>query len=67
MQTISQGDNLHNLGDNLHKMSKPILWEIEENILKYCLLKFLPRVLSIRYLISQRNQSPSIIQTFALH
>ena len=34
MQTISQGDNLHNLGDNLHKMSKPILWEIEEKYFK---------------------------------
>ena len=36
-------------GDNLHKMSKPFFWEKnKKNISKCCLLKFLPRVLSIK-------------------
>ena len=32
------------IGDNLHKMSKPVFWENKKNILICCLLKILPRV-----------------------
>ena len=33
---------------NLHEMSKPVYWENKKNIAKCCLLKILPRVLSVK-------------------
>ena len=41
MQTVS-------IGDNLHEMSKPVLWENKKNISVCRLLKILPRVLSLK-------------------
>ena len=35
------------LWENLPGMSKPKFWENKKKNLKYCLLKFLPRMLSI--------------------
>ena len=35
-------------GDNLHEMSKLVFWEKKKNISICCLLKILPRVLSIK-------------------
>ena len=39
------------IGDSLHKMSNPVFWEKSENISKCCLLKILPRVLSVSSII----------------
>ena len=37
------------LGDNLHEMSNPVFWENKKNLPKCCLLKILPRVLSVNF------------------
>ena len=36
------------IGDNVHEVSKPIFWKNKKNIWKCCLLKSLPRVLSVK-------------------
>ena len=40
-------------GDNLHAMSNPVFWENKKNISKCRLLKFLPRVLSVKVMPQQ--------------
>ena len=48
MQIVSEGDNLHS-GDTFHEMSNPISGM--NNIISQCtLMKFLPSMLTIRYL-----------------
>ena len=40
------------IGDNLHEMLNPVFWENYKNISKCCLLKSLPKVLSVKVLIT---------------
>ena len=39
------------LGDSFTAMSNPVFWENRENIIKYCLLRFLHSVQRIKFLL----------------